>query len=265
MRYLTIGDTKLYLRYLLTDGLDDLRASATGRLYEPRLRAKKQAIDALPEAALSKAPFAGELGAADGAHDGLGGAVYYVCQAIAAHPGLSVEVKQTAASAMATFIPQLGNLRDPFADEAAVALANRPKLAAQKAALKAVQMPGGGSLFEWVKGFVDAGDAIDGLLRRRAAVMATTEDASGNGPLRATTLGLLSRFREALRDELADDSNKLPADHEARLFAYFDKLATDRASSSAKGGRETPDAADAGTPEDGAAPTPAVASPVAPA
>jgi hypothetical protein len=58
MRNVTLGDLSLYLRHLYASGLDDLRASETGRLYEPRLRAKKEAIEALPEGALSRAPFA---------------------------------------------------------------------------------------------------------------------------------------------------------------------------------------------------------------
>ncbi len=67
----------------------------------------------------------------------------------------------------------------------------------------------------------------------------------------------------ALRDELAEDKTKLPPDHEARLFAYFDKLATDRAL--AKGGREAPDAGGAVVPEGGAASPPAVENATAPA
>ena len=258
MRSLTLGDMKLVLRALLTDNLDDLRASATGRLYEPRLRAKKEAIDALPEAALSRSPFSEDLGTADGIHDGVGTAVFYLCEAILAHPDLSPELKHTAEVARATFIPLLANLRQPFADEAATALSNRPKLARQKATLKTIQVPGGGSLFDWVKAFVDAGDTIDGLLRKRAQALATADDASGTAALRGGTLGLLSRFREALKDELADDGSKLAAGHEAHLFAYLDKLASDRA---AKAGRESPDAALDETLPDIAAPAPANGAP----
>ena len=238
MRNLTLGDLKLVLRALLTDNLDVLRASATGRLYEPRLRAKKEAIEALPDAALVRLPFADELNGADAVHDGVGAAVFYMCEAILAHPALSEDVKRTAEVVRGTFIPLLSNLRQPFADEAAAALANRPKLVRSKAQLKAVQVPGGGSLYDWVKAFVDAGDAIDGLLRKRAHALATTEDASGSPLLRSATIGLLVRFREALRDEVSDEGSKLPRDHEAHLFAYFDKLASDRSSKSGREGAE---------------------------
>lgn len=263
MRFLTIGDTKLVLRSLLTTRLEDLRASATGRLYEPRLRAKMEALEGIPEAS-PRSPFAQELSEADMGHDGWGAAVHYACLAIAAAPGVRPEIKQAAEEALGTFIPQLGQLREPFADEAARAMSNRPKLAKQKAALKTVQVPGGGSLFEWVKSFLDAGDSIDSLLRRRAETMAASEDSAGNAALRASAIGLLTRFREALRDEIAEDG-KLPADHEASLFAYFDKLAADR---TAKAGRDSAEP----EPEAPASPvvspvvaTPESQSPVAPA
>lgn len=116
MRNITIGDTRLVLRDLLTNRIEDLRASATGRLYEPRLRAKREAIDALPESVLSRSPFAEELGVADLNHDSVGTAVHYVCLAVLAHPGLSPEMKQAAEAAQGTFIPQLGQLRETFAD-----------------------------------------------------------------------------------------------------------------------------------------------------
>jgi len=263
MRNVTTGDLRLYLRHLFANGSDDLRASETGRLYEPRLRAKKDAIEALPEGALSRTPFAEELGAEDLTHDGLGTAVFHASEAILAHPTLSAELKQTATMVRDTFITDPVELRRSYADQAARALANRPKLARHKAALKAVQVPGGGSLFEWVKAFLDSGDAIDGLLRQRAETLATTEDASATGPLRGSTVGLLTRFREALRDELADPTTKLPADHEARLFAYLDKLSADRTAAVARRGSSagtelpvTDNAADDPTADPAAPPVP---------
>jgi hypothetical protein len=234
MKNVTIGDLSLYLRDLLENHGDVLRASATGKLYEPRLRAKKEAIEALPEGVLSRSPFAEELSAEDVTHDGVGSAVFHLCEAILLHPRLPAHVKQTAETVRATFIADPAELRRSYADEAATALTNRPKLARHKAALKAVQVPGGGSLFDWVKAFLDSGDAIDGLLRKRAAALATAQDGSGTGALQASTVGLLSRFREALRDELTDEGSKLPADHEAQLFSYLDKLSADRAAQAAR-------------------------------
>ncbi|WP_437626130.1 hypothetical protein [Sorangium sp. So ce1151] len=228
MRNLTIGDLKLALRDLLDERADELRLSATGRLYEPRLRSKQKEIDALPDAAGTQAPLARELSEADVRHDGLGAAIFFLCKAIEAHPSLPPELKEAAAAAQQAFVPRLDVLRAPYADEASAALDNRPELTRLKAELKAVATPGGGSLHEWVKAFVSAGDDIDKLLRRRATLLATGENAAATGPLRGAVVGLLGRFREALRDEVQEEGSKLPAGHEARLFAYIDKLNADR-------------------------------------
>ncbi|AUX25663.1 hypothetical protein SOCEGT47_062120 [Sorangium cellulosum] len=228
MRNLTIGDLKLALRDLLDERADELRLSATGKLYEPRLRAKQKEIDAIPDAAGTQAPLARELSEADVRHDGLGGAVFFLCKAIEAHPSLPAAIKDAAAAAQRTFVPRLEVLRAPYADEASAALDNRPELARLEAELEAVATPGGGTLHDWVEAFVAAGDDIDRLLRRRATLLATGESAAATGPLRNAAVGLLGRFRDALRDEIQEEGSALPADHEARLFAYIDKLNADR-------------------------------------
>jgi hypothetical protein len=229
LRNLTLGDLKLALRDLLGDKVGELRLSATGKLYEPRLRAKQQQIEAIPDAAGSQAPLAKELGEADMRHDGFGGATFYLCRAIEAHPTLPASLKQAAAAVQSTFVPQLDVLRAPYPDEASAALDNRPELTKLKAELKSIATPGGGTLLDWVQSFITAGDEIDKLLRERATRLATGENAAATGPLRGATIGLLGRFRDALGDELREDGGKLPADHDARLFAYIDKLNEDRA------------------------------------
>lgn len=234
MRNLTLGDCRLVLRHLLGDKLDELRQTATGKLYEPRLRRKQKAIDAIPEAALAEAPFAAELAKADADHDGLGAATHYLCLAVEAHPKLPASVKETARRAREAFVPRLDVLRQSYKDEAAAALENRPDLAAMKPALQEIAVPGGATLYTWVKGFVDAGDKIDGLLQKRAEAVATATNAGEAGVLRGSTIGLLSRFRDALRDELDEAPPGLPADHEVRLFAYVDQLGAERAAAAAK-------------------------------
>lgn len=229
MRNLTLGDLKLALRDLLGDRLGELRLSATGKLYEPRLRAKQQQIEAIPEAAGSQAPLAKELGEADVRHDGLGGATFYLCRAIEAHPTLPASLKQAAAAVQRAFVPELDVLRATYPDEAAAALDNRPELDRLQAELQSITTPGGGTLHEWVRGFIDAGDEIDKLFRERAARLATGENAAATGPLRGATIGVLGRFRDALGDELREDGGGLPAGYDARLFAYVDKLNEDRA------------------------------------
>ena len=228
MRNLTLGDLRLALRDLLGDKLTELRLSATGKLYEPRLRAKQQQIEAIPDTAGSQAPLAKELGEADIRHDGFGGASYYLCRAIEAHPTLPASLKQAAADVQKTFVPQLEILRASYPDEAAAALDKRPELVRLKAELKSLAVPGGGTLLGWMTSFINAGDDIDKLLRERATALATGENAAAAGPLRGATVGLLGRFRDALGDEIHEESGKLPEGYDARLFAYVDKLNDDR-------------------------------------
>lgn len=227
MRHLTFGDLKLGLRDLLDDRLDELQLSATGRMYEPWLRAKRDDIDAIPDAIGSATPLAAELGEGDTRHDGLGSAVFFYCDAIDNHPTLSADIKAAAARVKATFIPVHQNIRAPYADEAAAAQKNRPALATLHADLTMLATPGGGTLLQWVTDFVDAGDAIDVLLRERARILATQDSAAGTGALRSATIGLLSRMRDALFDEL-QNTPSLPAKHDASLFSYLDKLHADR-------------------------------------
>jgi hypothetical protein len=229
LRNLTVGDLKLALRDLLGENLAQLRLTATGKLYEPRLRTKQQQIEAIPEAAGPLAPLAKELGETDVQHDGFGAASFYLCKAIEVHPTLPAALKQAAASVQKTFVPQLDILRAPYSDEASAALDNRPELVKLKAELKSIAAPGGGTLHDWIKSFIGKGDEIDKLLRQRATLLATGENAAATGPLRGATIGLLGRFRDALGDEIREDGGKIPADHDARLFAYIDKLNDDRA------------------------------------
>jgi hypothetical protein len=257
LRNLTIGDLKLGLRDLLGARVNELCLSSTGKLYEPRLRTKQKEIEAIPEAAGTQAPLVKELADTDVRHDGFGGAIFYLCRAIDAHPLLPSALKRAAEEIQETFVPALDVLRAPYADEAAAALDNRPELAKLKAELKSIATPGDGTLYDWVRGFLSAGDDIDKLLRKRAVLLATGENAGATGPLRGATVGLLGRFREALRDEIQEAGSKLPAGHEAQLFAYIDKLNADRAAR----GREAPD--DAAPPPDPAPPPAGEAPPPA--
>lgn len=230
MRHLTVGDLKLALRDLLGPNLAELQKSQTGQLYEGRLRVKQRALDAIPEPTGRVMPLADELGEQDATYDGLGAAIHYLCLAVEIHPALAPTLKTAARETRETFVPQLGVLRRPYADEAATALEKRPELLRLKHELKGLSVPGGGTLEHWAKAFLDAGDAIDRLLRERAKLLNTGENAAATAPLRSSTVGLLSRFRDALRDEIEEDGSALPREHEATLFAYVDQLSAQRAS-----------------------------------
>ncbi|TKD01176.1 hypothetical protein [Polyangium fumosum] len=226
---MTLDDLRLSLRDLLDTRVDELRLSNTGKLYEPRLRKRQKEIEAIPDPALKQAPLAAELASTDERHDGFGTAIHYVCLAVEAHPTLAPSKKDAAKRIRETFVPQLAVLRRPYADEAAAALDARKELDGLASDLLTIATPGGGHLLAWVHDFVAAGDAIDSLLRERARLLAGSENAASTGPLRASTLGLLGRFRDALRDELEEEGSPLSARHEASIFSYIDKLSADRA------------------------------------
>lgn len=227
MRNLTLGDLAIALSDLLDKRRSELERSTTGKLYVPLLEAKRAAIAALPKGATKARANAAELDAADALHDGYGAAIWHLCEAARRHPTLSASVKAAASEARDAFVPELRELQDKFADEARAAQRRRPELTTRKTSLKAVVTPGGGTLFAWVKSFLDAGDALGELLSSRADTEAHAKSGKGAATLRATTLGLLGRLRGGIADEL-DAGAVLPADYEASLFAHIDELAKRR-------------------------------------
>jgi hypothetical protein len=82
------------------------------------------------------------------------------------------------------------------------------------------------SLYDWCNGFVAQGEQIGTLLGQRADITAQSRREAGK--LRASTVGILGRFRAALADEMAIDKS-LPADLDAKVFGYFDELSAMRA------------------------------------
>jgi hypothetical protein len=128
MNRLTLGDIKLGLEDLLSVRLDDLKQSAFGGLYLPLLTAKQGAIDALPDAMTSGLPLAAQLAETDVDHDGLGGSVWFVTEAVLRHPTLTPALREAAVAIRTAFVPELAVLRKPHADEAAAAYNHRADL-----------------------------------------------------------------------------------------------------------------------------------------
>ncbi|MFS8066877.1 MAG: hypothetical protein ACMG6S_10950 [Byssovorax sp.] len=225
MYRLTLGDLKLGLKDLLVDHAADLKQSAFGGLYLPLLTAKREAIDALPEAMTSGLPLAAQLAETDDEHDGLGGAVWFITEAVFRHPSLTPELRTAALAIRAAFVPELSVLRKPHADEAAYN--HRADLTRLEAELKLVTVPGGQTLYAWVKDFLDKGDQLGSLLALRGQSKAGVENAKQAASLRAGTIGLLGRLRSSIQDEVVGGA-KLPEGYEARLFATFDELSKRR-------------------------------------
>jgi len=228
MRNLTMTDLRLGLADLFDKRGDALKATQTGKLYGPILAAKRKAIDGVfaAAAASTRGSSSGDIGEIDELHDRLGAAVWHYTEAVIGHPFLDADVRAAARRVREAFIPDLGVLRDSYADEAAAAQQNRPKLAELADDLRRLPTPDGKTLHEWVSAFLDQADKLARQLSSRS--QATGFEAfRQHTALRVTTIGLLGRFRAALRDELAEHP-ALPRDLDARTFSYFDDLVRHR-------------------------------------
>lgn len=251
----TLSDLQLFLRNLFEVRTARLKGSNIWLVYEPALRKHQKDLDALPPALLGPKALAEELAAADALHDGFGGAGYFLLEAYLRLPTASAAVKDAAKRVREAFVPSLSELQISHADEAHRARERRTKLSALEADLRLfpVMAPEGHekkhpTLYDWFEGQLDAGDKLDALLSSRADKATGSRAAAAT--LRSSTLGTINRFRTALGDELAGNP-KLPADLDAKVFAYFDLLASMRAAGSTE---EAPPPPDDPTPSP--APTP---------
>lgn len=226
MRTLTIDDLFLGLKDLLSSRRTDLEASAIGRAYAPQLASRVAQLEDVAERKTTR-PNAAELGKADDDHDGFGQGIWLYTEAAIVTPGISENARSAAQRIREAFIPVRSVLSDSYAEEAARAKKNRSRVAELENDLKSLPVPDGKSLYDWVIGFLDAGDSLDRLLSERSTAEATASTGTSSTVLRATTIGLLRRLREALRDEVSANAD-LPRDLEQRVFAYIDELANRR-------------------------------------
>ena len=224
MRHLSLADLLLGLRNLATERQEDLLLSGTGKLYSKKLAKLQAQIEALPDAMRGGRPLSQQLGDKDDEHDGIGEAIYYVTEAVLRLPTATAEVKEAAQRARDAFVPRLSTLRASYADEAAAASRKRQALETRKADLLAfsVPFPAGATLYDWARSFVEAGEDLDKLLHNRS-LLGNDGLSAPAIKVRSVTLGVLTRFRAALADEIEEDL-ALPRDLEAKIFSYFDQL-----------------------------------------
>jgi hypothetical protein len=220
MRNLTLADLGEGLADLLDNRAKALEATQTGKLYGPILAAKRKAIEHALKAALEAK--SGDLSETDAQHDGLGGAMWHFTEAVLCQPFVSAERRDAARRIREAFIPDLGVLSDSYADEAAAAKANRPKLVEFEAELRMLPTPDGQTLYEWAAAFVDKGDQLARKLAARTQGSALDAFRQQTA-LRVTTIGLIGRFRASLRDEIKDNPS-LAETIETDTFAGFDAI-----------------------------------------
>ncbi len=217
-----LTDLKLVLPDLLDKKRSLLEGTNTGKTYLPLLAEQLTAIDALPAEVQAGTPLAAELGERDVEHDGFGGAVWHMVEAYARCPAVSDDIRAAAERIRGQFIPVLGELQHTYAAEADRARDRTAVLDDFKDDLKLFPVAEKQTLLDWIQGYLDAGLSLNELLSDRADT--PLDSRAGAGALRTRTLGLLSRMRGALGDEVATNK-KLPRDLEAKVFAFFDQRA----------------------------------------
>jgi len=222
MQYLSMIALRLGLSDLFDKRQGDMLLSTAGKLYAPALKANLTELDGFPAAHVDTTkPLTEQLGSMDVRHDGLGGALWHYTEAVFRHPELAPHLVEAAHRIRDAFIPKLAELQDAYAVEAQRARDRKPKLSDYKVDLELFPTPDGKTLYDWAVEFIASGEQIHHLLTARAD---TTEDPRyGAAAKRSQVVGLLSRFRKALRDELEYDK-QLPADLESRIFGYIDEL-----------------------------------------
>nr|AYM54522.1 hypothetical protein [Racemicystis crocea] len=227
MQYLSMIALRLGLSDLLNKRQADVLLSTAGQLYAPALKANLAELDSFPSAYVDTSkPLTEQLGSMDFRHDGFGGALWHYTEAVLRHPELLPHLVAAAHRIREAFIPKLAELNDTYVVQAQRARDRKPKLSDYKADLELFPTPDGKTLYDWAVEFIASGEQIHHLLTARAD---TTDDARDGAPIkRAQVIGLLTRFRKALRDEL-EYNKQLPADLEARIFGYIDELEQMRA------------------------------------
>lgn len=221
MRHISLPALKIALADLFDKRIDVLRASNTGKLYEPVLRDKFDRINALPEAMTGGRPLAEAMTELDDQHDGFGAALWYITEAYLRCPDVSSNTRKIIERIRSVFIPELEVIRAPYADEVEAALRNKNDLAEFESDLKAIPLAEGKTLYDWCVGFITKGEQLGQLLSQRADLSAISRVEASK--LRGATVGTIGRMRAALADEAAFDDN-LPRDIDSQLFSYFDEL-----------------------------------------
>ncbi|MGK4008667.1 hypothetical protein WMF31_39030 [Sorangium sp. So ce1036] len=226
MQNLTLSDLKLGLTDLFDKRRSALLRSSSGKTYEPMLARKLAEISALPPAVVGGRALAAELDETDAEHDSLGKAVWHMTEAYLQHPQISPETAAAAARIRRAFIPALSELKASYADEATAAIERKKVLGEHRADLERFPVAEGETLYHWISGFLGAGERLHSMLSDRADVRETSR--KGAGALRAATIGLLSRLRAGLADEV-EHTPELPRDLDAQVFGYLDELHGPRA------------------------------------
>jgi hypothetical protein len=221
MRRLTIRDVHLALNDLTGTRRAILTASRAGAYYLTDIEALQTQVAALPEE-LVGTPHAEAISKLDAEHDGFGAEIWYYFKAVERRPDAPVDDLAAGQRILAALVPNLAELQAPLATEGDRALHRRPVLISLRADLMRFPRAGGGTMLDAATSMLDRGEQIIAKLAERATI---TADARRNANrLRNEALALFSDLRKQAVKQAAAHGSTLPAQYEAKLFAYIDLL-----------------------------------------
>jgi hypothetical protein len=239
MRHILFDSLFLGLEDLLTKRLPALESFDAGKASKKLLTTQRDKIAALPPAITGR-PLADELASTDEQHDGIGAGIWFHTEGYLRHPDTAPELIDAIKQIRAAFITGLDELTVTYEAQAMAAKARKDSVADLTPKLNLFPVAGG-TLLNWVQGFLAAGETLDLLLSKRA----DAKDRKLAAQLRTELIGTLTRLRKNLAVEQKNDAN-LPADLDAQVFGYFDMLETKAADAAAAAKK----AADAKKPPD---------------
>lgn len=224
-----------------SSGLDSRAASDSGAIstsaFGPAARVKTiyEELKARPDIlAEARAILAGELAETDGGHDGFGGALWFLAEAVRRCPSCTAEQRAAAERIQTELVTGLAELRRTYVKEAVAARQRRKKLPGLEAALRTLPTPDGRTAYDWAEDYVAAGEKLQQLLDQRSLQKAGEAEAPAEAPAPAAELStgalrnrivqLLAKARDVLADELGSVSNQLPANADALVFGPLDEL-----------------------------------------
>lgn len=222
---LNLTDLRLGLEDLLTVRRALLFRTQSGKFYEDALEQQRQAINALPSPLTGGRPFAEELALRNADHDAFGLGIWHLTEAYLLIPGVESEVVAAVQRIRDAFVPDPDRLRDTYAEQALAVGSRRENMVNLIDDLVRIPVAGGSTLFDWVAGFVGAGEQIAKILAQRAEINATTRKHAM--ALHADSIRLLNELRRNVVAEIARTMG-MPRNTEDEIFGYLDLLESTR-------------------------------------
>jgi len=218
---MNLTDLRLGLEDLLTVRRGPLFRTQSGKAYEDALETQRHAINALPAPLTGGRPFAEELALRGADQDAFGIGIWHITEAYLRIPGVSTDMLATVRRIREAFVPDLDRLRDAYADQASTVAMRRENMVNLIDDLVRIPVAGGSTLFDWVAGFVGAGEQIARIVAQRAEINATTRKHAMT--LHADTIRILNELRKNVVAEIARTMG-MPRSTEEEIFGYFDML-----------------------------------------